>query len=134
MGRAMKVCPCTACPTHPGSCPEIVPTGRCERCSKQGDRERGTSWQRGYRTAHVKGFRPGVLLRDPVCVCGQRGQHDHAERCYRASTVADHWPLSKRELIERGMDSDDPKHGRGLCKACHDASTAVNQPGGFNRR
>lgn len=124
MPRALKTC------ARPG-CPNLVPSGRCDTCAKQGDRERGTAWQRGYRTAHTKGFRPGVLLRDPICTCDQANTHGHGARCYRASTVADHWPLSKRELQERGMDSDDPKHGRGLCAACHNSETAHNQPGGF---
>jgi 5-methylcytosine-specific restriction protein A len=127
MPRALKTC------ATPG-CPELVERGRCTKHDKQGDRERGTAWQRGYRTAHTRSFRPAVLLRDPVCVCDATNTHGHGAKCYRASTVADHWPLSKRELIERGMDSDDPKHGRGLCKPCHDGETAVNQPGGWHGR
>ncbi len=127
MARAKKPC------ATPG-CPSVVDTGRCDGCTKQSDRDRGTRWQRGYRTAHERGFRPNVLMRDPICVCDAEGQHGHSVRCYRPSTVADHWPLSKRELIEQGMDSDDPKHGRGLCKPCHDGETSVNQPGGWNAR
>jgi 5-methylcytosine-specific restriction protein A len=46
---------------------------------------------------------------------------------------ADHWPLSRRELVEQGLDPDDPKHGRGLCTSCHSRSTAREQPGGWNR-
>ncbi|AGL13864.1 hypothetical protein [Actinoplanes sp. N902-109] len=48
-----------------------------------------------------------------------------------ASTVADHYPLSRRELADRGLNPDDPTAGRGLCKRCHDKSTAVHQPGGW---
>jgi len=48
------------------------------------------------------------------------------------STVADHWPLSRRELSARGMDPDDPQYGRGLCDHCHNQETAANQPGGWN--
>jgi 5-methylcytosine-specific restriction protein A len=47
------------------------------------------------------------------------------------STVADHWPLSRRELEDQGLDPNDPQHGRGLCKHCHDMETARNQPGGW---
>jgi 5-methylcytosine-specific restriction enzyme A len=48
------------------------------------------------------------------------------------SVVADHYPLSRRELIDQGLDPDDPGRGRGLCKRCHDTETAQRQPGGFN--
>lgn len=62
-----------------------------------------------------------MLERDPICVV-----------CLvRVSTVADHYPRSKRELEQLGLDSNDPQYGRGLCKRCHDRSTAERQPGGF---
>jgi 5-methylcytosine-specific restriction protein A len=48
------------------------------------------------------------------------------------ATVADHYPLSRKELIDAGLDPNDPQHGRGLCKPCHDRETAQNQPGGWN--
>jgi hypothetical protein len=41
--------------------------------------------------------------------------------------------MSRRELIEAGLDLNDPKHGRGLCKSCHDSSTGERQPGGWNQ-
>lgn len=67
-------------------------------------------------------FREGVLARDPIC-----------KVCRRApSTVADHFPLSRRELVAAGLDADDPERGRGLCKPCHDRETARLQPGGWN--
>jgi len=44
---------------------------------------------------------------------------------------ADHWPLSKRELVERGLDHNDPTRGRGLCGLCHASATAQHQPGNF---
>ncbi|MEU6709988.1 hypothetical protein ABZ897_00800 [Nonomuraea sp. NPDC046802] len=52
------------------------------------------------------------------------------------STVADHHPLSRRELVARGLDPDDPQYGRGLCTSCHGKETAANpeQAGGWNRR
>jgi hypothetical protein len=46
--------------------------------------------------------------------------------------VADHHPRTKRQLRALGMDEDDPKYGRGLCKQCHDQHTAVEAPGGWN--
>jgi 5-methylcytosine-specific restriction protein A len=74
-----------------------------------------------YSTAGHRRFRAAVLRRDPVCVlCG-----------LALATVADHWPLSRKQLEERGMDPNDPAHGRGVCKPDHDRETARNQPGGF---
>jgi len=116
-------------------CPNLIVSGRsrCQTCDKAAEDRRGTPKERGYGPRHQRRFRPQVLRRDPICVCVAPG-HDHpAHGCYRQSTVADHWPLSRRELVERGMDPDDPAHGRGLCKPCHDRSTARAQPGGWNR-
>jgi 5-methylcytosine-specific restriction enzyme A len=80
----------------------------------------GTARQRGYGTAHQR-FREAVLTRDPVCVdCGTA-----------LSRVANHYPLSRRQLVAAGLD---PDHGRGVCKPCPDKHTANAQPGGWNVR
>lgn len=111
--RALRIC------TEPG-CPEYTDSGRCSDHRRRAERKRGTSTQRGYGTQHRARFRAGVLARDPVCVL-----------CRRApATEADHWPLSRRELLAQGLDANDPVRGRGLCKPCHSSQTAINQPGG----
>ena len=98
-------------------------SGRCESCAAAAERARGSAASRGYGTQHEARFRRRVLTRDPVCVL-----------CRRAlSTVADHFPLSRRELVAAGMDPNDPRHGRGLCARCHSKATAELQPGGWNR-
>lgn len=122
--RALKVCPV------PG-CPELVASGRCPGHTQQADRARGTRHQRGYGRQHEQRFRPGVLRRDPLCVCDDQA-HGHGPQCLAQSSVADHWPLSKRELKAQGLDEHDPARGRGLCKACHDKHTARAQPGGWH--
>ena len=94
----------------------------CPECKAKSDRARGTSTQRGYGRQHRSRFREGVLARDPICVICRA----------QPATVADHWPLSRRELVERGLDADDPQYGRGLCKQDHDRETARNQPGGWH--
>ena len=43
--------------------------------------------------------------------------------------MADHYPLERRELIARNLDPDDPRHGRGFCKPCHDTKTALTASG-----
>lgn len=123
MARALRVCSCIGCTSHPGSCPKLVKAGRCSGCVTVADRARGSRQQRGYDERHAA-FRRSVLLRDPTCV-----------RCGAASSQhADHHPISLRDLRERGLNPYDPERGRGLCHPCHSAETARNQPGGFNAR
>lgn len=124
--RALKVCSTPGCPT-------LVRSGRCAECTARAEAARGSSRARGYDRAHERRFRPGVLRRYPLCVC-EDPTHGHGAPCLRAATVADHHPLSRRELVHAGLDPNDPQYGRGLCAPCHDRETAVNQPGGWNRR
>lgn len=121
MPKALTTCP---------SCGAVTSGGRCAGCDQAAERTRGSFRQRGYRRGHDKRFRPGVLERDVNCVlCIEQGR-------WTPATVADHWPLSRRELAERGKDPDDPRHGRGLCASCHGRETAANpdQAGGWNAR
>ncbi|MFF4548602.1 holin [Streptomyces sp. NPDC001406] len=119
--RARSRCPrCRRIRQADGSC-----SPQCARRRKAAaERARGSSTQQGYGWEHRELFRKPVLARDPVCVlCGTE-----------PSTVADHYPRSRKQLIAQGFDPNDPQHGRGLCKTCHDQSTAHRQPGGWNRR
>lgn len=134
MPTAHKTCSCLRCPGHNGyGCRQAVPRGtsRCADCRGAAERARGTARQRGYDRGHETHFRPGVLSRDPLCVCTDTS-HGHGPRCLRPATVADHHPKSRRELVALGLDANDPCHGRGLCKDCHDKHTAHVQPGGWN--
>lgn len=119
--RALKVC------AVPG-CPELVERGRCATHQREGDIARGTATERGYNSRGHRRFRAAVLRRDRLCVL-------HLERGVPVpATVADHWPLSRRDLEAQGLDPNDPDRGRGLCKACHDRETARHQPGGWADR
>ena len=113
----MRVCSVSGCPElYDGK------DSRCPRHRAQADRARGTARDRGYASAGHQRFRGAVLDRDPVCVL-----------CDAAfSTIADHFPFSRRELEAAGLNPNDPQYGRGLCKPCHDAETAKNQPGGWH--
>lgn len=116
----MRVCSVHGCPT-------LYPSGEGSRCPThraEADRRRGTSTERGYNSAGHRSFRDTVLERDPICVLCNAAQ----------STVADHHPLSRRELIDAGLNPNDPQYGRGLCKRDHDRETATHQPGGWNDR
>jgi 5-methylcytosine-specific restriction protein A len=118
--RALTTC------SAPG-CGELVEHGRCSDCSTAAERQRGSSSKRGSGKKHRTRFRAAVLERDICCVLHRElGE-------WVLATVADHWPLSRRELVEHGDDPDDPSHGRGLCHDCHSTETARLQPGGFNQ-
>lgn len=56
--------------------------------------------------------------------------------CKKAfSTVADHYPISRRDLVAMGIRNPDaPERLRALCASCHGSETAEHQPGGWNRR
>lgn len=116
--------------SKPG-CPEYTDQGgRCPDHRREAEQRRGTARQRGYGKQHETRFRPGVLARNPTCVCTEE-DHGHDQPCGKSSLHADHWPLSRRELVAAGQDPDDPRHGRGLCGPCHSSETAQHQPGGF---
>ena len=121
MARAARVCSCRGCDQHPGPCPTVTRSGRCDRCARAAEVRRGSATQRGYTGRGHRGFRLAVLDRDPVCVVCD----------IAVATVADHWPRSRRELEAAGADPNDPAHGRGLCTPCHGSETAKNQPGGW---
>lgn len=112
--------------SKPG-CPTIHDCDTGSRCPKHTREAMQAHWDRtkGYNTkAHRIQFRLAVLAKDPICVL-----------CDNAvSTVADHYPKSREDLIALAMNPDDPKHGRGLCEGCHNTETARNQPGGWNTR
>lgn len=118
MPRAASTC------STPG-CPNLTSYGsnRCTQCQRQADTARGTATQRGYDKQHRR-FRRHVLERDALCVLCGTG----------VATVADHYPKSRRQLVAEGLNPNDPRHGRGLCKRCHDQQTAIHQPGGWNQR
>lgn len=128
MPRALKIC-------STNGCPNTTTSGRCDSCRAAAEQRRGTSTDRGYGHRHRRRFRRGVLQRDPFCTCtDEQHQHHLGRRCITVSTVADHHPLDRRQLVERGLDPDDPQYGRGLCEPCHNAHTAQAQPGGWNAR
>lgn len=120
MPRAGRVC------STPG-CGEYAPNGgRGPDCRAAASAARGTRQQQGYGRDHDKLFRAPVLRRDPVCVICKQAPSRHA----------DHHPLSRKELIARGENPNDPKHGRGLCHPCHSSATAADpaQRGGWADR
>lgn len=106
-------------------CPTLCEGGRCDAHKRTAEAVRGTAAQRGYGGKAWRIARRVVLRRDAVCVLC------HIER----STVADHWPISRRDLVAMGVpDPDAPHRLRGLCASCHGTETAREQPGGWHRR
>jgi 5-methylcytosine-specific restriction protein A len=126
MPRAFRVCPCLGCTAHEGSCPELTPGGKCSPCRTAGDLRRGTSKERGYNTAHWRARRGAFLSKEENVFC---------RLCSAPSSVADHFPLSRRELLDQGVrDPDLPEYLRPLCRPCHSRETAKHQAGGWARR
>lgn len=79
---------------------------------EQGTSARGRAWARK---------RKAFIYRNPWCLI-----------CARAANVADHYPLSRKQLIAKGeVDPDASKHLRPLCVSCHNRETAKYQPGGW---
>lgn len=112
----MRVCSVPGCSTIYDST-----ASRCDTHTRAADKQRGTATQRGYTSAGHQTFRTAVLTRDRICVICNTAE----------ATIADHWPRSRRDLIEAGLNPNDPQHGRGLCKPDHDRETARHQPGGW---
>ena len=114
----MRVCSVHGCATIYSA----TEGSRCQRHRAEADRRRGTSSERGYSSRGHRAFRTAVIQRDLICqLCG-----------LEPATVADHHPRSRKELIELGLDPNDPQYGRGLGHVCHSKETAQNQPGGWN--
>ena len=117
--RTMRVCSVTGCPT-------LYPSTQGTRCPAHRKEARQSRYETNnvYSSKGHKHFRSEVLTRDPICVLCQLKQ----------ATVADHYPHSRKELIEQGLNPNDPIYGRGLCPTCHNSETARLQPGGWNDR
>lgn len=116
MPHALAVC------STPG-CPELTTGGRCQDCKRAAEKKRGNFRQRGY--THQWDRRRAAYLRNhPVCIL-----------CGEPAKVPDHHPLSRRELVDLGVDDpDSDTHLRPLCWPCHSRETAQHQPGGWNNR
>lgn len=119
MSRPKRLTVCT----HPG-CPVLTAQSRCDDHQRSADLARGTAAQRGYGGKAYRFARRVVLRRDAVCVIC----HD------QPSTVSDHYPVSRKDLVALGVsDPDAPGRMRGVCAPCHGRETADLQPGGWNR-
>jgi 5-methylcytosine-specific restriction protein A len=111
MPRARTVC------SLPG-CPQLATEHGRGRCAKHPADTRPNWRQRGYdHRGHEVQFRRAVLARDPVCVICRKA----------SSTDADHHPLTRRELLARGLDPNKASAGRGLCHPCHSRHTALSR-------
>ena len=95
---------------------------------------RGTRADRGTQSSsRLRCSRCGKRVFNCKCTCPGCGSCSGTP-CGALSTEADHYPLSRRELVEQGLNPNLAEHGRGLCKPCHSSHTAQAQPGGWNRR
>lgn len=111
--------PKTPC-TQPG-CPELTSGGRCAVHARQATKLRREAGNGVYGTSAWARVRKAYLYENPWCAL-----------CGAPSTVADHYPLSRKALVAQGVDTPDaPTHLRPLCTHCHNRETAQHQPGGW---
>lgn len=103
-------------------CPRLYPSSEGSRCQTHRKEARASRVDNAvYSSKGHRRFREAVLTASPICSLCE----------IAVATVADHYPLSRRELVERGLDPNQPSRGRGLCAACHNKHTAATSPGGW---
>lgn len=110
----------------PRPCSRVGCSGKAQDghslCAKHLARQRAHSdakrkdTRTNYADREHREFRDAVLGEEPWCVL-----------CGAEATVADHYPVRRRELIARGLDPNDPQYGRGLCVPCHNSHTATHE-------
>lgn len=128
MPKGMGVCPTAGCPN-------LTAGGRCPTCTAEAEQRRGSAASRGYGGRLWTVRRSACLYRDPLCVCVDAGHGHDGRQCIAPSTVADHWPTSRRDLLALGVaDPDALDLLRGVCATCHNRHTAAEQPGGWADR
>lgn len=123
MAKAMRVCSKPKCPKL------TADGGRCTDCRRDADQQRGTRQDRGYDAAWER-TRTAYLAQPGNGACVLRGP-----RCTGRATVADHYPVSRRQLVTQGVRDPDAWHRlRPLCASCHGVATSQHQPGGWAAR
>lgn len=104
----------TTC-SRPG-CDTAVARGYCPPCARLvavPDDARPSARDRGY-DAEWERTRAQFLDRNPTCAI-----------CRRPSEVPDHYPYSRRELVDLGVENPDAWVWlRPLCTTCHNRETA----------
>jgi len=125
--RTPRPCPHPGCPhlLAPGDtdCDDQHGQAKRKQAQRRTDATRPSPARRGYGRLHRTRFRDPILRRDPTCVLCRK----------RPSVHADHHPLTRTELLQRGLDPNDPRYGRGLCGSCHSSETARHD-GGFGNK
>lgn len=126
--KALSVC------SQPG-CPALCSGGRCDDHKRQAEQRRGNAYQRGYGGKAWQASRDAVLTSDPLCVCQDDGHGHDGRPCGEPSSVSDHYPHERKELVAAGVpDPDAPHRMRGVCSGCHNRKTGATTPGGWNAR
>jgi 5-methylcytosine-specific restriction protein A len=114
-------------------CPDFTDQGgKCPDHRREAEQKRGSARERGYGGPGWQSARSLVLDRDPHCTCTDDGHGHDGRACRQPSTVADHYPDERRDLVAAGVpDPDAPRRMRGLCGPCHARSTGTRTPGGW---
>lgn len=111
---------------EPG-CPDLVDRGYCVTHRREqratSERRRPNATDRGYDQKWRRN-RARFLKANPDCV-----------DCGKPATVADHDPVSRRDLVAAGDPHPDAwPHLKARCDSCHNKRTGHAQPGGWNAR
>lgn len=115
MTRPARACAHPGCTVHPRN---------GTHCRDHKPRTpRPSAAQRGYN-AHWRRTRTAFLRANPTCV-----------DCHNPATVADHDPVSRRDLVTRHDPNPDAWHHlQPRCASCHSRRTGHAQPGGWHAR
>ena len=105
-------------PCSTPGCPELVEGGpSCPAHvaeARRRDEERRPRSERRYGPEFERN-RAALLADRPLCACG----------CGRLADTADHWPVTRRELLAQGVADPDARHRlRPLFHACHNRESA----------
>ena len=112
--------------TTPG-CPGRVTTGRCAHCLET----RQTNPRLRIETTAERGYGSPWRTRRYAYLT----THPYCALCGRLATIADHYPIARRQLVATGDPAPDADHHlRPLCKPCHDHETGLRQPGGWRQQ
>jgi hypothetical protein len=73
-----RVCSCTGCAAHPGSCPTVHgKSGRCPDCRRQADAARGRPAERGYDGDYIRARAAAVTGATHCGTCGEAFAEDN---------------------------------------------------------
>jgi 5-methylcytosine-specific restriction protein A len=112
-------------------CPILVPKGRCAQHAKAQDRQRGTSFQRGYDAAWARYSR---AFREQHPLCGERadGSMDSVHsRCVQQGLTTPAQCVDHTVPMSQGGSKWDQNNHMSACDACNSWKANTLDAGGY---